>query len=270
MNSLDIKFSDDPRFQHLPDTLRALTYVFTHHIGSWLQMYSNLNFMISGFGDLTAGAFFNHLMKSNSTTSEISREFLNIISNTFAEAIKRTPTLKKYIETDEDSVMIMWNFCHFFFVPVRLNDDTIPTNIKIDSLRRWLTTVFILPFNIEYCSKYSGLIKRYNIIHEGIDRFTTDKIKTFENDIAPEWINKVINEYYTTNHFTQEFIRTMMYIVILSSIDILKKYNPFIKEACSINPEYDGRWIPAFGDEMFNSQLKKINELTPLVKLKDS
>lgn len=271
MISLDIKFSDDPKFQHMADTLRALSFVFVHHIDIWLKLYSNLNYMMMGFGNLTASMFFNHFMKTSSETSEISSEHLNVIANTFLGAISQTPTLKRYSETGvSDPVITMWSFCHYFFVPVRLNEDTIPQEMKVQSLKRWITTIFVIPFNIEYCSKYSNLIKKYTIINEGKDKLTPNAISQFKNNIKIEWINKIISDYYTVGQFTQEFIRTMMYMVILSSIDILKKYNPFIKETCTINPSYDGRWIPAFGDEMVNEQLKKINELTNLVRLKDS
>lgn len=269
MISLDIKFSDDPKFQHLQDTLRVLAYVFTHHIDLWLQMYRNLNFMLTGFTNLTASMFFNHLMKSNAESSEISKEHFNIVANTFVEAIKQTPTLKRYVENDGDAVLTMWKFCHYLFVPVRLNEDTIPLDVKVNSLKRWITTVFVIPFNIEYTSKFSNLIKRYNVIHDGIEKMTDMAIQQFKTNIKIDWINKIINDYYNVGQFTQEFIRTFMYVLVLSSIDILKKYNPFVKEACAINPNYDGRWIPSFGDEMINIQLRKINELTPLVKLRD-
>ena len=268
MISLDVKFSDDPAFQHIGDSLRALTYTFVHHIDVWLKLYSDIYSSTTGFVDISASMMFNHFMKTASNTNELSISMLNIIANTFTEAIKETPVLKRYIETQSDPVMTMWKFCHYFFVPVRLNDDTIPQDVKIDSMRKWLTTIFTIPFSIEYCSKFASAIKRYNDIAEGKNRLTQETIKLFK-EIKCDWINKIINEYYSKNQFTQEFIRLFMHVAILSSIDILKKYNPFIKEACHINKDYDGRWVPAFGDEMVNTQLKKINELTKYVKLGD-
>ena len=270
MISLDVKFSDDPAFQHIGDSLRALAYVFVHHIDMWLKLYADLKFMMDGFADITASMFFNHLMKS-SGTEELSVSMLNIIANTFMEAIKETPVLKRYADTKTDPVMGMWKFCHYFFVPVRLNDESIPQDVKIESLRKWLTTIFVIPFNAEYCSKYSSVVKKYTLISEGRDKLTQNAVVQFKDNIKVDWINKIIAEYYVGKAtFTLEFVRLTMHVALLSSIDILKKYNPFVKEACAINPNYDGRWVPSFGDEMVNTQLKKINELTVMVKLKDN
>lgn len=269
MISLDIKFTDDPAFQHMNDTLRTLAYVFAHHIDIWLKLYSDLNYTMAEFVDITASMVFNHFMKSTNNEYELSVPMLNIIANTFTEAVKQTPILKRYVETKSDPVMTMWKFCHYFFVPVRLNEDTIPQHVKVESLRKWLTTIFTIPFNVEYCSKFASVVKHYTEISEGKDKMTPSAIKQFKENIKIDWINQIINEYYSKDQLTQKFIRLVMHVALLSSIDILKKYNPFIKEACTINPNYDGRWVPAFGDEMVNTQLKKIDELTKYVRLRD-
>lgn len=269
MNTLDIKFSDDPRFQHIADSLKALAYVFVHHIDIWIKTYESLEYMIMGFRDLSASQFFNHFIKSSEETSTMSDSTLSIIANTFLEAAKTMPIMKRYADDgSSDAVSLMWNMCHYFFVPVRLDDDTIPKDIKMKSLKYWLTAIFILPFNPEYASRYVNLVKKYTIVNESKNKLTPDKLAQFSG-IKVDWMGKIIADYYTTGHATQEFVRVVMHLALLSSIDILKKYNPFIREACAINPNYDGRWIPPFGDEMINTQLRKINELTPLVKVKE-
>ena len=118
--------------------------------------------------------------------------------------------------------------------------------------------------------KYANVVKKYSSTTEAKSRFnaTPSKIDNFKMVIKPDFINVVIGEYYTVGSFAQEFLRTFMDLVLLSSIDIIKVYNPFIKEACVINPKYDGRWIAPFGDEMFSAQLRHLDSLKKYVNVK--
>lgn len=270
MLSLNLKYSDDPKYQHIADTLRALTYMFAHHIDIWLKLSDDIETISTGFSDLSASKFFNHLMQSDSETSELKAFDFGIVANTFIQAIKSTPILKRYVNEKEDAITSMWKFCKYFFCPVRLNDATVPEGVKINSLRRWLTTVFTLPFNKEYAVKFANLVKKYNYTTEAKQRFNADprKVENFKQVIKPDFTTAVIGEYYSEGSFAQEFLRTFMDIVVLSSIDILKKYNPFIKEARVINPAYDGRWIMPFGDEMFSAQLRQLDSLKKFVIVK--
>ena len=268
MTSLDIRFSDDPVFQYMADTVRALSYVFVHHIDLWLKLSDDLAYMMPTLTDITASEFFNYFLMDPSK-NPLNDNTLNMIANTFVEAVTETPTLKRYVDLSLNQVAIMWRYCSYLFVPVRLNKESIPNNVKYDTLKHWIVTVFVLPFNVEYASKYANIIKRYTIVKEGKDKLTPENIAQFKSNIKIDWINKIINEYYTSGQFTQEFIRTVMYYLILSSIDILKKYNPRIAEGRAICKEYDGTWLVPFGDKMVDTQLQKTGSLTPLVRLKE-
>lgn len=275
MIQFNIKFSDDPKFQHIGDTLRALAYVFVHHIDLWLKLVDELSYIIN-IPNITAKAVFNHFQLSE--LSELSNiplpkhslddNNLTMVANTFTEAIKETPTLKRYVDEKMDVIFTMWDFCSYLFVPVRLTKNDLPDRKKINGLRYWLLTVFTLPFNIEYAFRYLNIIKRYDIIKEGKDKLTPANVEQFKNSINKDWINKIINEYYTAGQFTQEFIRTVMRFIILSSIDIMKHYNCRIEDGYKICKEFDGTWLIA-EDIMVVAQNQKIASLTPLVKIKD-
>lgn len=162
----------------------------------------------------------------------------------------------------------MWNICHYLFVPVRLNHDSIPTAIKITSLRKWLTIIFTIPFYDPYASKYSTTIKKTNIINQGKNRFAeAGKIETVIRGSEIGWVINIISESYNPDHFLLTFIRMFMHISLLSSIEILKKYNPTIYEYNSINPSYDGSWIISL-DPMYCDQLFKISSLTKYLEMK--
>jgi len=261
------------KFRYMSDTLKALAYTFIHHVDLWLELTRNLDSLYLSALDLNAGDLFNVLMKTNpshenmSNSSELLDSQLQKISKSFVDAIGKTPKLSRYLQHSmkSDTTLTMWEFCHYFFVPVRLNQETIPDTVKIQTLRKWLTIIFTLPFCDEYARKYGSTINNIENISEGrVLLQNPDKIENIISQVDANWVCTVISESYNPKVFLQSFIRTFMHVALMSSGDILRKYNPFIVDCTKINPSYDGSWVIPL-DPMFTDQLFKISSITKFV-----
>ena len=60
-----IKFKDDPKFIHIDETLRCLTYIFMHHMDIWISLCQNNISSGTGYNtmtDIDAGRVFNSLL----------------------------------------------------------------------------------------------------------------------------------------------------------------------------------------------------------------
>ena len=274
-----IKFKDDPKFIHIDETLRCLTYVFMHHMDVWISLCQNNVNSGTGYNtmsDIDAGKVFNSLlitspMATNTLNkSEITDEQFNLIVNTFKSYVDKNTATKMsyYAKGITDPIDLMWEFCHYFFVPVRLQHDTIPRMMKINSLRKWITVSFTLPFVRNYTDKYLNAINNIQFlqaIHEKLidDPNKIDKLKSINDDFAKVSISRVYNE----QNPTMIFIRICMHIVLMSSIEIMKKYCPNYQECYRINPNYDGTWLNPF-DPIYSEHLLELNNLTQLLSTK--
>lgn len=274
-----VKFKDDPKFIHIDETLRCMTYVFMHHMDIWVSLsQNNIN---SGTGyntmsDIDAGRVFNSLLiRSPMTTNtldktELTDEQFNTIASTFKNYIDKNPSTKMsyYAKGITDPVDLMWEFCHYFFVPVRLQHETIPRMMKINSLRKWFTVAFTLPFVRNYTDKYLNAINNIQFLQAIYEKLVDDpnkidKLKSINDDFAKISIARVYNE----QNPTMIFLRICMNIVLMSSIEIMKKYCPNYPECYRINPNYDGTWLSPF-DPIYSEHLMELNNLTQLLSTK--
>ena len=274
-----VKFKDDPKFIHIDETLRCLTYVFMHHMDIWISLCQNNINTGTGYNtmsEIDAGRVFNNLlitspMSTNTLNkSEITDEQFNNICQTFKNYVDKNTSSKMitYAKGINDPVDLMWEFCHYFFVPVRLQHDTIPKMMKINSLRKWITVSFTLPFVRNYTDKYLNAINNIQFlqaIYEKLrdDPNKIDKLKSINDDFAKISIARAYNE----SNPTMIFIRICMNIILMSSIEIMKKYCPNYPECYRINPNYDGQWLSPF-DPIFSEHLMELNNLTQLLSTK--
>ena len=101
-----VKFKEDPKFIHIDETLRCLTYVFMHHIDIWISLCQNNINSGTGYNTMTeidAGRVFNSLlitspMSSNTINkSELTDEQFSLVTNTFKNYVtKNTATKMSY------------------------------------------------------------------------------------------------------------------------------------------------------------------------------
>ena len=274
-----VKFKDDPKFIHIDETLRCLTYIFIHHMDIWIGLsQNNIN---SGTGyntmsDIDAGRVFNSLLITSPVASntlnksELTDEQFNLILTTFKAYVDKNTQAKMsyYAKGITDPFDLMWEFCHYFFVPVRLQHDTIPRMMKINSLRKWITVSFTLPFVRNYTDKYLNAINNIQFLQAIYEKLVDDpnkidKLKSINDDFAKISVARVYNE----KNPTMIFVRISMNIMLMSSIEIMKKYCPNYPECYRINPNYDGTWLNPF-DPIYSEHLLELNNLTQLLTTK--
>ena len=274
-----VKFKDDPKFIHIDETLKCLTYVFMHHMDIWISLCQNNINTGTGYNtmsEIDAGRVFNSLlitspMSTNTLNkSELTDEQFNLITNTFKIYVDKNQSNKMsyYAKGVSDPIDLMWEFCHYFFVPVRLQHDTIPRMMKINSLRKWITISFTLPFVRNYTDKYLNAINNIQFLQAIYEKLIDDpnkieKLKSINDDFAKISIARVYNE----SNPTMIFVRICMNIILMASIEIMKKYCPNYPECYRINPNYDGSWLNAF-DPIYSEHLMELNNLTQLVSTK--
>lgn len=273
--STKIKFRDDPKFIHLDDTLRCLAYVFIHHLDIWIslvqkQLQEDSTRSYLSEPNLDAGKLFNNLLLAqpfNNTflQTELSERQYEIILNTFQQAVLKNKTLAFYAKTFTDPNECMWEFCHYLFIPVRLQYDSIPKDIRIRSLRKWINIVFTLPFIKTYTDKYITTINNANFLQDVYNRLSDDpsKIERF-TQIDTDWTFGTINRSYNKDNPTQIFVRLFMNIMLIASVEILKKYCPNFHQCVAVNPDFDGNWLNPF-DHQHMDHLQEINKLTVLL-----
>ena len=273
-----VKFKDDPKFIQIDETLKCLTYIFMHHLDIWISLCQHNIINNTGYAsmsDIDAGKVFNNLlvtspMSNVANKSEINDAQFNQVAQTFKNYIDRNTSSKihYYAKGIADPIECMWEFCHYFFVPVRLQHDSIPKFMKINSLRKWLTICFTLPFIRNYTDKYLNAINNIQFLQAIYDKLIDDhtkieKLKSIDDKFAQLTIARVYNE----QNPTQIFVRIYMNIMLMASIEIMKKYCPNYHECYRINPNYDGTWLNPF-DPIFSEHIMELNNLTQLLTTK--
>ena len=276
--SLRIKFKDDPKFIHLDDTLKCLAYCFIHHLDIWVQlahqqMNSEWGNTLFASGNIDAGRIYNNLMLSQPfgstyiSNTELSENQYESVVLTFNAAVEKQPKLSFMAKKITDPYECMWEFCHYLFIPVRLQHDSIPKDVRMNSLRKWVNVVFTLPFIRAYTEKYINAINNVTFIQDVMNKLIDDppKVEKF-TQIEDSWVYNSIARTYNKENPTQIFIRLYMNVLIIASVEILKKYCPNYHQCASINPDYDGTWLNPF-DNQHMEHLQEINKLTALVSV---
>lgn len=275
-----IKFKEDPKFVHLDDVLRILTYTFMHHMDLWIkltQKFTQNNFtnVYNELNQVDAGKVYNTLMLTQpfdnigKTDTELSDQEYESVLNSFYSAVKAHKRLSFHVKDINDPQECMWECCHYFFIPVRLNHSSLPKNVQSNSLRKWINVIFTLPFIPQYIRKFEGVVNNVKFLETIYYKFTEDptKVSKFTN-IEADWIYATIARNYNKEHTTQIFIRLFMNVALLCSVEILKKYCPNYRACAAINPDYDGSWINPF-DQQHIDHLQELNKLTTLLAIEE-
>lgn len=273
---LRLSFRDDPKFVHLEDTLKALIYSVANNLSVPINIVKNQHFM-EGNMDIKAGIIYNNYMMRNpyntNTThaDEITDDAINIIATVFKTTMEKNDRLKIYALEIDDPLECMFEFCHFLFIPVRFQISTLSKDIKINSLRKWLTVISSLPLNKSYTSKYIDAISNIQKLHQISDKLLEDEsiVKKIES-LNYEFIRKAVSSMSyasMTINPTLAFIKLYGNIILIATLEILKVWCPNILECIRINPNYDGSWINPF-DQMCNDQYTEITKLMQLFNTK--
>lgn len=273
--NVSVRLKDDTKFVNIHETLTALTYVFTRHLKVWIYIRSKYNdtTLLTGPNlEIDAGRVYNNLFITHGSDKELSQEVFQAICTTFKEFISRNADLRinHYVRNIQDPFETMWALCKYFFVPSRLNDMTIPKEIRVISLRKWLSIVFVLPFIRDYGEKFANVIPNIFTISNIYEKFINnsaqiDKLMQTGDTLA----RKAIGTVYNQDVMVIQFIRTFMHTFLMCTTEILKRYCPNYHKCVQINPNYDGTWIN-FYDSVYTTQYAELTKLVQYVECKQN
>lgn len=271
--NVSVRLTDDTKFINIHETLTALTYTFVKHMKVWMYIRSKYNdtSLLTGPNlEIDAGRVYNNLFITQGSDKEISQDVFQSVCDTFREFINRNTQLRlnHYVRNINDSFETMWTLCKYFFVPSRLNDMTIPKDIRIKSLRKWISVVFVLPFIRDYDEKFANVIPSFHIIPNVYEKFMNnsaqiDRLMKTGDSLANSSIGTVYNE----NVSVIVFIRTFMHTALMCTTEILKRYCPNYDRCVQINPDFDGTWINFF-DSVYTEQYSELMKLAAYVECK--
>ena len=272
---MNIKLKDDAKFVNIHETLTALTYLFTKHLKLWIYLrskYTDISMLTGPNLEIDAGRVYNNLFITTSSDKELNLEMFNALCSSFMEFIKRNNSFRinHYMRNINDPFEFTWALCKYFFVPVRLNDMTIPRELRILSLRKWFSIIFVLPFIRDYGEKFINVIPNIYTLSSIYEKFINDstqieKIMKMDDRLA----TASIGQQYNKSISVIKFIRTFMHASLMCTTEIMKKYCPNYHRCVQINPNYDGSWINPF-DSIYTEQYSELMKLTAFVELKEA
>lgn len=274
-----VRLKDDPKFVNIEETIKCLAYVFTRHMDIWLSI-AQYNIDSNAVFDIDAGKVFNQLIASSpmpqnlSNRNELTDDQFNKVVQTFKTYFDNPKNnslkLAHYSKSYKDPISCMWEFCYYLFVPVRLDPISIPQDVKINSLRKWLSVAFALPFMKSYTDKYVNAINNIPYLQSVYDKFIdnptfVERFIQLDESFARDTINRLSNPNLNP---TKTFLRVFMNVFLNASIEIMRKYCPNYVECFRINPNYDGAWINPF-DSVFTDQVSELGGLSVLFQTQE-
>lgn len=276
--SCKISFKEDPKFVHLDETLRILAYIFTHHLDIWIKLTKKLtsntfNNVYNEQNQVDAGKVYNTLMLTQpfdmigKSDMELSNAEYEAVVNTFYSCVQANKRLSFHAKSIVDPSECMWELCHYFFIPVRLQHSSLPKNVQANSLRKWLNLIYTLPFIPQYSRKFESAIPSITLLEQVYYKLASDPKRISQiTSIEPDWIYQGITRSQLVKNPTRDFVRLFINVSLLCSVEILKKYCPNYRACAAINPDFDGTWLNPF-DQFHTDHLQELNKLTMLLTI---
>ena len=226
--------------------------------------------------DLDGGDVFNNFICLPPETSGnkvlLSDADFNQLAFVFADCLPRaSPRLNTFTEQYKTDAEKMWQCCKYLIIPIRVNHETIPPTDRENMLRKWLSTVFTLPFCDLYTNRYKDIypeailtLQRVYGIFKIADKvnepsFNIQKVTQIKS--LDEKLIKAYTSPIQSSGMADRIFRIFMMIVLLGSGEIIKKWCPNILECRKINPAFRGTWLRPF-DILVNPQLTRISKIT--------
>ena len=272
--NLNIGFRDDTKYINLDISLRTLIFSLIKMINTSISLVNTQTYEIDD--NTTAGTLYNgiyatHPYSTNTiSTDEIQDKEFNTFCVIFKNTMDENPRLGIYSKQIQDPVLCTFEFLHYLYIPVRVDTSTLSNDIKINSLRKYITVIMFLPYLSSYTDRYLSAINNIEFMQRvhtnilsakhGVSNIATEMMK-----MKNEFIVKSLQTSYTTTNTMMVYLRVYTNIIILTSIEILKKWCPNITECMRINPDFDGQWINPF-DIIVNEQISTIQDLVKITK----
>ena len=255
-----IQFKDDPIFTNL-QTVR------THLLYSLFSNFSEIHALVLSQNiqqyPQNAGNFFN-LLTSVDSIKKFNEEQLTKIAATFMRSLQNS-SFSTIVNKITDPLQCLIYFLKYFFIPVRLDFNTIPSNLQLQFTQTYLTAVVLSIVTRDVYQKYNELIQNMEIYNKCINRFLDEKKGLNTCDKAKSRltftvVDKYLNSRPDNSNPEQVFITNFNKLFIYSSIEVVKKFCPNYNVVKTANQKYDGSWLSPF-DEDVNTQIKTLTQM---------
>ena len=272
--NLNISFRDDTKYINLDISLRALVFTLIKMMTTCISLTNTQTYEIND--NTTAGTLYNgiyatHPYSTNTTsTDEIQDKEFNSFCVIFKNVMDEDARLGLYSKQIQDPRLCAFEFLHYLYIPVRVDVSTLTDDIKINSLRKYITVIMFLPYITAYTDRYLSAINNIEFMQRVHSNILNTKLGI--SNVAQQMMNmrydfivKSLQTSYTTSNSMMVYLRVYTNIIILVSIEVLKKWCPNISECMRINPDFDGQWINPF-DIIVNEQISSIQDLVKITK----
>lgn len=271
--NLNISFRDDTKYINLDISLRTLIYSLIKMINTSVSLVNAQTYDIND--NTTAGTLYNgiyatHPYSTNTlSTDEIQDKEFNAFCMIFKNTMDEDSRLGVYSKSIQDPRLCAFEFLHYLYIPVRVDVSTLTDDIKINSLRKYITVVMFLPYLTSYSDRYLSAINNIEFLQKVHANIVTvngiSNVAQQMMNMKYDFIVKSLQTSYTTSNSMMVYLRVYTNIILLVSIEILKKWCPNISECMRINPDFDGQWINPF-DIIVNEQISYIQDLVKITK----
>ena len=239
---------ESPLYVYMDETFKCMIYSLIHNIR--IMKISDFTSPIIHSGDVYNNLYISDQLISDENLLKIATDF-KLISETNTK-------LKSYIL--ENPLDNMFELCHYFFIPIRFDCNTLPDKLKYKSLKTFITTISTLIFNAVFLSKYSTIINTIPTLQRIIDMISNNSDMSSKIEkLQEKYVLDSLGNIFNNQNSTQTFIRTFAMLFLQISIEVIKRWNPCIQECVKINPNYNGEWINPF-DPLFNEQIADIRK----------
>ena len=266
MISSRLSFKNDPKWLHIDTTIKILIYTLIQNINTCINLFDAQKYVVDE--SITAGTIFNGIYTTHPSASnkshmdEITDNDLSNFCIIFKNTLDKDSKLSVYSKTISDPVLCTFEFLRYLFIPVRMDVSTLNDEMKINHLRKFLTVIMFLPYMDSYTEKYIAAINNIEFlqkVHSTLTSNNSNNIATQMKGMRVDFIFKSLLPNYTQNNSMMIYLRVYCNIIILISIEILKKWCPNIIECMRINPNYDGSWVNPF-DTIVNEQIQNLQD----------
>lgn len=255
---LNTDFIDEIFYKSLDDVLRVLITLAMRNIQEINARATDHLFTSSN----DVGLIYNELVinpmliKMTTDMDRIADQFQQILL---------LDTKLSYYAKQFTPIDCMYEACNYFFMPLRIDKQTVPLQVRNDSLKLWWNVVMSVCLNITFMDRY----KEYtdvSSLHQFVDSINSN----------PDTCEKLANIPYRkvdnatspseNKNGTSRACMTYGWLMVAASREVIKKWCPNISEAKRRKPEYDGVWmVPS--DTILEEQMQKLCGVANELKL---
>ena len=254
-----IQFKNDIIFTETREIIYSLVYSIINNIDVVAELIKENN--IKNLNIFNAGNLYNTLSVTTQI-KQISDEQLYKFASSFRTCVSKNKSFSIIVSKFTDPVQLLLYFTRYLYIPVRLDFNTIPENLKILYLKQYITTLISLYSN-NYIDKFMPIIptlEKYKQCWEQINGSSDpSKIYLRMKDMNYDIIRSNCLVKPKDDKATHCFIYGLYALTMDISIECIKKFCPNYYQVKNINPKYDGSWVSPIDDDV-NTQIQQLSQ----------